>query len=195
MSIIKKTFIKGIKTMSYHINYTNASITVSVSHELFGSRTLKIDLDITPNNFDVHAEIEVFLENLNIEHDLELEVSDTKVVNYENVPDILQCPNDSMNAFLDDETGDYIEALQNDPSIDDMLITALKNGFSVSNAVNSYIGFYDDDNMEAFGERMAENNPYLEEMPQNLRCHFDFKSYGETCLNDYTVINGYVFSY
>ncbi len=179
--------------MSYKPSFTNASITVSVWNKIFGLKSFSVELDITYYNYDVYAEIEGFLEQLNDEYDLELEVSDTNVINYKNVPKILQSKN-SENGFLDDEFGDYIEALQNDPNNEDMLITALENGLSISEALAKYIGYYDDNNIESFGEKMAENNLYLSDMPKNLRGYFDFKSYGEDCLNDYNNFDGYVFT-
>ena len=61
------------------------------------------------------------------------------------------------------------------------------NGFE-----EAYSGQYDND--EDFAENLAEDTGMLHEMPENLRCYFDFESFArDLMMSDYTEENGYYF--
>lgn len=76
---------------------------------------------------------------------------------------------------------------------DDAKAAYMKNigEWNSDNFDDAYQGEYESD--EAFAEQLSDDIGMLDEVPENLRCYFDFERFARDLMMDYFEVDGYYF--
>ena len=98
---------------------------------------------------------------------------------------------DYLNEFNLKGYLEAVEALDGNPAA--AMAAWLSNGCSVDSFSDAYFGEWDDE--VSFAENLVEECGMLSDLPDNLRCYFDYTAFArDLFINDYIYLDGFVFS-